>query len=467
VKTVTQSTSRTTFDAAAQEKALLERCESLADLARREGADEAEAFGTRAATIAVRFEKGDLKLAQVDDGSTLGLRVFQSKRLGFSSTNQADARSLESSARDAVALSKFSPPHDANVLPAPRAVPRRQSLVNPAVADIAVERVIDIGTELVARVHAVDRRLSIDSASCELSRVTQAIATTSGARAAESDALIAFSLMGMAIDGEDVGGFHYGGDASRALESVEPLMKALIEEFSSVALGNLDAGRAESYQGPVLFSPDALLDLFVSPLVSAASAIAVQRGRSALAGKVGQKIAFEGLDVSDDPTDRELAGATAFDREGQPCGRFPLVTRGVLASYLYNGYAAAVEGRVSTGHARGGPRSVPGLGAHAIVVGGGSGGTRADLERALGRGLYIQRFSGTVDPASGDFSGVAKSARWIENGVAVRSLRETLLSGNAFELMKRIQALSTDTERCSGSSRAPYALVDGVSVTAG
>ena len=141
--------------------------------------------------------------------------------------------------------------------------------------------------------------------------------------------------------------------------------------------------------------------------------------------------------------------------------------RGVLKSWLYNGYAAAVEGRLSTGHASGSARSVPGLGPHAIVVGGGSGGSREDMLRAFGRGLYVQRFSGTVDPASGDFSGVAKSARWIEGGASVRSVKETLLSGNAFELLKRIVALSTAVERVSGSARAPYALVDGVSVIAG
>jgi PmbA protein len=110
---------------------------------------------------------------------------------------------------------------------------------------------------------------------------------------------------------------------------------------------------------------------------------------------------------------------------------------------------------------------VPGLSPHAVVVGAGTGGTRADLERALGRGLYVQRFSGTVDPASGDFSGVAKSARWIEGGVPVRSLKETLLSGNAFALLKKIVALSSRSERCSGSARAPYAIVDDISVTAG
>ena len=83
------------------------------------------------------------------------------------------------------------------------------------------------------------------------------------------------------------------------------------------------------------------------------------------------------------------------------------------------------------------------------------------------RGLLVQRFSGSVDPASGDFSGVAKSARWVEEGEEQRSVRETLFSGNAFELLGRLIALSSTSEVVMGSAIAPWALIDDVSVTAG
>jgi predicted Zn-dependent protease len=125
------------------------------------------------------------------------------------------------------------------------------------------------------------------------------------------------------------------------------------------------------------------------------------------------------------------------------------------------------DGRHSSGHASGGPRTLPGIGPHAVVVAPGQGGDLQALFRALGRGLYVQRFSGTVDSASGDFSGVAKSARWIENAVSVRSLKETLISANAFELLRGSPTLASASERIMGVMRAPAALVDGVTVTAG
>ncbi len=458
------------FDETKEGERALERARRVVEHGLSCGADEAEAYVSRSQSVSVRFEKGDLKLTQVDDGSSLGLRTFRDRRLGFASSNQSDARALEQVAEDAVALSSFAPPDEHNRLPAARPMlsgALRPSLVERELATLPVEAVVDVARDFMARARSIDRRISIDGASCDLTRVTHAVHSNRGVHVSQSDASLSMSVMGMAIDGDDVGGFHYAGDSLRRLSDVAPALERIVSQFTSIALGNLAAGPAESYTGPVLFSPDALLSVLIAPVLSGASAIAVQRGRSALAGKLGQSIGVSGLDLFDDPTDVTLGGAGAFDREGQPMTRFAIVERGVLANYLYNGYAAAVAGCTSTGHAKGGARSVPGLGVHATVVGPGTGGDLAAMLRSLSRGLFVQRFSGTVDPASGDFSGVAKSARWVENGAVVRPVRETLLSGNAFKLLASIVSLSSTDERCMGAARAPYALVDGVSVTAG
>lgn len=455
------------FDPSSEERALDARCAAALEAARRLGADEAEAYATRSRTISVRFEKGDLKLAQVDDGAGLGVRVFRGRRMGFASTNRGEPAAIEAAVRDALSLAVFSPAHEANVLPSARPIEARPSLFSSRIAEFSIERAVEAGAKLLERAKARDPRLSIDGASCDVTCVAQALQATTGARGTESDAQVSLSIAGMGIDGSDVGGMHYDGDSLRAIDDLDASLERLVDLFARGAIENLGAGAAESYRGPLLLAPAAFLSLCISPLVSASSAVAVQRGRSALAGKLGTEIASPLLAVHDDPTDRGLSGACAFDREGQPARRFALVERGVLQSWLYNGYAAAVDRVQSTGHASGGARSVPGLGPHALVVATGSGGDEAALCKALGRGLYVGRFSGTIDPASGDFSGVAKSARWVEGGVVVRSVKETLVSGNAFDVLRSLRALSSTSERCWASARVPWALVDGISVTAG
>jgi predicted Zn-dependent protease len=55
----------------------------------------------------------------------------------------------------------------------------------------------------------------------------------------------------------------------------------------------------------------------------------------------------------------------------------------------------------------------------------------------------------------------------VERGEVVRSVKETLISGNAFELLRGALTLGSAAESLMGSALGPWALVDGVSVTAG
>lgn len=459
---------RRAFEAKVEEARLGRAGEEAVERALAGGADQAEAYAQFGQSIAVRFEKGDMKLTQVDEGTSLGLRVFRDRRQGFSSTNQASEASLAGMAADALTLAGFSVPDEANVLAGPRPIDPDLGLVRASLVEgFGVEQVVEAGQELVRRTLARDRRLSIDQASLSLDRVSVAVRSSTGIAASESDAQVSLSLFGMAIDGDDVSGFDYWGEQVRERNAIEGAIERVSIRFADAVLGNLAAGAARSYRGPVLLSPSAFQDIFLSPLLSAASSIAVQRGRSALAGKVGQRVAHPALSIVDDPSDVRLAGASTFDREGQPARRYPLVEEGVLAGLLYNTYSANVDGTRSTGHATGGARAVPGLGCSAVQVAPGKGGTPEELRRRLGTGLLVQRFSGTVDPASGDFSGVAKSARWIEGGEIVRSVRETLLSGNAFALLRSLDALSSASESVMGSALVPWALIDGISVTGG
>ena len=73
--------------------------------------------------------------------------------------------------------------------------------------------------------------------------------------------------------------------------------------------------------------------------------------------------------------------------------------------------------------------------------------------------------AGHDDPVKGDFSGVAKASRLLQQGRDVGAVTETMIAGNFFDLVKSVIAVSDQVENDSGSFSAPYVLVDGVSVT--
>jgi PmbA protein len=449
------------------EQGLRERCQAAVAAALAAGADQAEAYASQRDSREVALEKGDIQLARTQASAGLGLRVIVDGRLGFASTNQLVSGAFTALARDAVLLARQGPVDPNNRLPAGEVRPPRTELVDGLIWELPIERCVELARALLTRVQAFDRRLSIDSGAVEASSHSVAVASSAGVLASESDSGLSASVFGMAVDGADVGGFDQRGDWSRLADGFEARLERAVDLFGRTAVGNLGARAARSYRGPVLLRPEALVSMLLSPLIGGLSALAVQRGRSPLAGKLGQAVAGSNLTLHDDPSDQELAGAGSFDREGVPTERRTLVSAGRLETFLYNTYAAAVEGCRSTGHASGGTRSVPDIGLHALVMEPGSGGDEAALLERLGQGLLVGRFSGTVDPASGDFSGVAKSARWVEGGRVQHAAGETLLQGNAFEALSALLALSSRSERLSGSLRLPWALVDGVSVTAG
>ncbi|MEY2747802.1 MAG: hypothetical protein RL112_2844 [Planctomycetota bacterium] len=461
-----QALATAAFEPRSVQQSLAERCQRMVDLARAAGADEAEAFASARHGTSVKYEKGDLKLVSSDEGAVLGLRVFKDKRAGFASTNQSSREALEACVRDALATAAFAPAHEANVLPDARPWTERVSCSR-EMAEADGELLLELGAELVRATRERSAKFSLDGASADLSRAVQAVANSRGVLAHESDGLVSLSLMGMAIDGSEVGGFHYDSGAWRSLAAARARAKPLVEGVVDICLANLGARSAHSYKGPVLFSADAFVDLFVAPLVSGCSALAVQRGRSPLAKLLGSAVASPNFTLRDAPHDLDLAGAAAFDREGVPTADFDLVRGGVLQGWLHNAHSAAVGGTRSTGHARGGARGVPGLGPHALVVATGDGGDEGAMVKALGRGLWVERFSGTVDPTNGDFSGVAKSSRWVEGGAAAHSVKETMISGNALQLLRQIARIGSVPTLLGGAAKAPMVVVDGVDVTAG
>lgn len=451
---------------------LEKRAAELLDMARTAGAMEAEVYGYGGTSLSAKIEKGDLGQVQADEGTSLGLRVLIEGRLGFASTNQMRPEAMRTVAEDAVAIAKLSPPDEANVLPEPGEVDdshRMRHHLDGQLAGIEVAQVVERAQTLSRAAVDLDPRLSIDQASFSVVSGASVVVSSRGIRQSDEDAALTMSLMGLAVDGDDTGGFDYRGAVVRNYSEVEAELQRIAGEVSRACIGNLGATAGKTYKGPVAFAPAAFASSFLSPLLGGISAIAVQRGRSALAGKIGERIA-PGLTLIDDPTDPRVAGARAFDREGVPAKKLHLIDDGVLKTYIHNTYSAAVDKTQSTGHAQGGPRSVPGLGCHAIRLESAQSDALADeagMLKAMGTGLYIQRFSGSVDAASGDFSGTAKSARWVEDGVVVRSVNEVMLSGNAFALLDGSTQLTRATERVGGSSQIPWALIDGVSVTAG
>jgi PmbA protein len=174
---------------------------------------------------------------------------------------------------------------------------------------------------------------------------------------------------------------------------------------------------------------------------------AVLKGRSPFGDRVGEAIASPLLTFVDDPTDPRSLGAEAHDGEGLACRRNELVVDGVLQGFLQNSYTGRRSGTASTGSARRGVSTTPGVGASALAVAPGSG-SHDEVLGAVEHGLFVTSMAGLhsgVNPVSGDFS-VGVEGLMVKGGELAEPIREATIASTLQRLLLDISAVGADLE---------------------
>ena len=226
-------------------------------------------------------------------------------------------------------------------------------------------------------------------------------------------------------------------------------------------LRRLGARKAKTAQVPIIFDPMVSTSI-LEHIFEGVNGDSVYRGASFLAGKLGQKIAGDNVNIIDDGTIAGGFGTSPFDGEGVPTRRTVVLENGVLKSYLLNTYTAKKLGLQTTGNASRGLAGTPGIGPGNYFL---QAGTRTPKELISGikEGLYVTEFLGQgVNLVTGDYSRGA-SGMWISGGEFAYPVEEITVAGNLKELFFNISEIANDLE-FRGSVAAPTIRVDGLTV---
>ena len=442
---------------------LLEKAREGVKLAERAGADEAEVFADAVHALRAELRAGDVHGTVDEEETTFGIRVFKDGSEGFATVN--DGSELEAAAVEAVTMARATPPDPHNGLADPQPVEPLPDGPDAAITGLDVGDLVDLAGEVLSQVRAVDERIRIDSGSVSAETSLRAVATSTGIELVETRARAGGSLFGMAVDGDDVGSFDHDGHVVRTLADLRPELTAMVQRFAIKTLGALGAGKGESFRGPVVLSPEVVRSFLLENLLGVLGARAVRTGRSPFAGRLGEAIVSESLTLTDDGRLPGAAGSSSFDREGTPRRRTPIIAAGRLKSFLSNHYEARRNGGASTGHASGSAAMQPVIGPTNLILE--SGGTPFSTLCAEGhRTVLVSRFSGSCNPTTGEFSGVVKGGFLIVEGDR-RPIRETMISGNLFEILRRVSGVSIETRNIGGRDRIPALRIEDVSITAG
>lgn len=445
----------------------------LLALALQSGAEAAEVCATFGQKTKITLEKQDYHMASSDDGYQLGLRVLTGEKQGFASCNSTDAKELKEIASRAVEIARFSPQNPYNTILASPNIPKEapSELWDEPLHQLSLQTQKE-WTKAMVDEATRDPRFRLNDGTLSVSSGLYLILNSHGTHKLERETVASWSIMGMGVDGSLITSFDYFSEISRTAAAIPERIIGTTKRFRDRVLGNLKQGPAQSYKGLVVFSPRAVVDVLLSALSYHLNGRSVveKTGRWQLSD-LGKPVLSPLLTLRDLPWLKDRAGCAVFDREGTPTASRTLIEKGVLSDFLLDNYAAKALGLKSSGHAVGGPSAPPTVSAHCLCLDPGVP-THAEFLRQLHSKqkefLLVNRYSGQVDPVTGDFSGVAKSADWWHAGERLYTAKETLVSGNVFDAFgPALVALTNDREIVEASEECPMALVDNVSVTVG
>jgi PmbA protein len=201
-------------------------------------------------------------------------------------------------------------------------------------------------------------------------------------------------------------------------------------------------------------------------LRTATSGLCIYQNISPVAEKIGENIFDEKLSIFNEPLNDSLPGARAFDDEGTPCSRFPVIESGVLRNFYYDLYFAKKLKTSPTGHgfkSSVSSKPVPSLNHLTILPGNTS---FSGLIKSIDSGIIIAgalgAHSGNIP--NGDFSIGVSPAIYVENGEVVGNVKDVMVAGNIYDTLKNIVEIEDTLHPCFGGSY-PSILFDNVCVT--
>ena len=231
------------------------------------------------------------------------------------------------------------------------------------------------------------------------------------------------------------------------------------------ALEKLGGEKIPTGAYPVLISNEVASE-FLSVLAHSFLADQVQKGKSPLKGKKGERFLSPLITIVDDGLYPKGISTFPVDGEGMPSRRTCLVAQGELTDYLYDRYWANRENQSisgsragSTGNSRRhGIKSPPGVGISNFFIEPGDLDSH-QLIKNLFQGIVVAEVMGlhTVDPISGDFS-LGCSGDWIDGGEKVHPVKSIAIAGNLFELFRRVIGVGEDL-RFFGGVGTPSLLI--------
>ena len=286
--------------------------------------------------------------------------------------------------------------------------------------------------------------------------IIQDVMNSAGLQLHYETGLVYQGLMAAIKDGEEAADDFAIADISRKT------VQETVDKAVSGALSKLGADTVPSGKYNIIMDSSTVESL-LHTYASVFSARSAFLKTTLLAGKEGEMVASENVTLIDDPFYPEKFGHCPFDGEGVAVYAKNVIENGKLNTLLYNRMYAKLMGKETTGNAADATHIEP----KGLYFAPGTL-SNEELMKRLGDGLYLTGLQGLhagANVQSGDFSLQAEGFL-VKDGVKASPVKNFTVADNFFQLLKKVDALSSQVKFGVGSDfGSPEILFTDVAVS--
>ena len=426
-----------------------EELKKLADRAlEMSQADQTEIVVVAPHSALTRFANNYIHQNVEQQDLDIRVRSIIGKKIGVASSNDTSDDGLKNVVDRALNLARHQRENaDFHSLPSPQPIKE---------ADAYVERTARTGPEeraaVVAQICDAASRAGLTAAGAFRTASTEiAVANSLGTFAYQRDTLADVNTVVMSE--------HGSGHAERVSPDVGDIDgEAIAKEAVDTALRNINQTELPPGDYDVVFQEYAVADILDFFAYLSFGAQAYQEKRSFMAGRIGEQVMGENIDLWDDGLAADTV-PNAFDFEGVPRQRVNFIERGVAREVTWDSYTAGKEGRESTGHALPAGATFGPVPSNMFLRAGDA--TLDEMVASTKRGVWVSRFWYTrpVHPLNVVVTGMTRDGTFlIEDGKITAPIKNLRFTQSYLEAMNRVEAIGKETmlhQAIAGVCRVP------------
>lgn len=437
-------------------------CQNLITKGLKLGADHLEIFYLNAQDLDIQVNNQKIENIKLAEERGIGIRAYKNHSMGFAFTTDLDETALNKILNQAINNSKYTSRDQYNILPGKFTEYQQLNIFDEEIISTSIEEKISLAKEIEQYAKAYDKRVKmVQRAGYTDAQYENLIINSHGLEAYYQGTYCGGYCLAI---GEDKGDNQTGFGMQYSLKYKELNPQEIGEQAGKRAVRLLGSSTVNSQQAPIVLEPYIAANI-LGIIASALSGDSVQKGKSFLANKMGQKVASELVTIIDDGKMEGGVLSAPFDGEGVPTSKKLLLEKGVLKQFLHNTYTAAKANTQSTGNGtRGTYRSTPGVGTTNFYLAPGDLSPK-EIIKDIEQGLYVTDVMGlhTANPISGDFS-LGASGIWIEKGTLTKPVRGIAIAGNLRDILLNIDAIADDLTFFVGKG-SPTVRVNNISIS--